>query len=76
MTFLPYRLRKAPDDPRIDSWVHFVALADSLGLVRSGGSDWHGAADGFRTLGSMRVPAAWLEAQDAILARRGAEWVA
>lgn len=61
----------APEDmTRLD------ALADALGLVRSGGSDWHGAVDGFRTLGSMRVPAAWLEAQDAMLARRAAEWVA
>lgn len=46
------------------------ALADHFGMVRSGGSDWHGAAEGPRTLGAMKVPMAWLEAQDALLARR------
>ncbi|MHB1224152.1 MAG: PHP domain-containing protein [Gemmatimonadaceae bacterium] len=46
------------------------ALVDHFGMVRSGGSDWHGAAEGPRTLGAMRVPMAWLEAQDALLARR------
>jgi 3',5'-nucleoside bisphosphate phosphatase len=44
------------------------ALADFLGLLPSGGSDWHGADDGPRTLGSMRVPAAWLARQDARVA--------
>jgi predicted metal-dependent phosphoesterase TrpH len=49
------------------------ALAQHFGLVRSGGSDWHGAADGPRTLGVMRVPLAWLEEQDArATARRAA----
>jgi pteridine reductase len=52
------------------------ALADALSLVRSGGSDWHGAVDGARVLGAMRVPVTWLEAQDARLARRDAERVA
>lgn len=46
------------------------ALADHFKLVRSGGSDWHGAADGARVLGSIKVPSAWLEAQDARLAGR------
>ena len=41
------------------------ALAGFFKLVQSGGSDWHGAADGPRVLGVMRVPAAWLDAQDA-----------
>lgn len=41
------------------------ALAAELGLVRSGGSDWHGAQSGPRTLGCMRVPEAWLAEQDA-----------
>ena len=47
-----------------------LALVDHLGLVPSGGSDWHGAADGARTLGVMRVPAAWLARQVERLARR------
>jgi predicted metal-dependent phosphoesterase TrpH len=40
------------------------ALADFFGLVPSGGSDWHGAADGPRRLGNMNVPIEWLERQD------------
>ena len=40
------------------------ALAGFLGLVPSGGSDWHGASEGPRVLGAMKVPAAWLERQD------------
>lgn len=46
------------------------ALADHFGMVRSGGSDWHGAVQGPRTLGAMRVPLAWLDAQDAALMAR------
>ena len=46
------------------------ALADHLGLVASGGSDWHGASDGPRTIGVMRVPYEVLEAQEARLAAR------
>ncbi len=45
-------------------------LAEFLDLVPSGGSDWHGADDGPRTLGSMRVPAEWLARQDARVAAR------
>jgi predicted metal-dependent phosphoesterase TrpH len=45
-------------------------LADHLGLVPSGGSDWHGSLDGPRTLGSMRVPDEWLARQDARVAER------
>jgi hypothetical protein len=41
------------------------ALADHLGLVPSGGSDWHGQSEGPRTIGSQHVPSAWLERQDA-----------
>ena len=41
-----------------------AALAERLGLVVSGGSDWHGAPDGPRTLGGMNVPHAWLDRQD------------
>ena len=40
------------------------ALTDFFGLVPSGGSDWHGAADGPRRLGMMNVPMEWLEKQD------------
>ena len=41
-----------------------TALADFFGLVPSGGSDWHGGADGQRKLGMMSVPMEWLERQD------------
>jgi predicted metal-dependent phosphoesterase TrpH len=40
------------------------ACVDQLGLVASGGSDWHGAADGPRTIGMMHVPIEWLRRQD------------
>lgn len=40
------------------------ALADHFHLVRSGGSDWHGAADGVRVLGSLKVPERWLRLQE------------
>lgn len=40
-------------------------LTEQLGMVASGGSDWHGAAEGSRTIGMMQVPAEWLERQDA-----------
>jgi hypothetical protein len=33
-------------------------------LIPSGGSDWHGAADGPRTIGMMHVPIDWLRRQD------------
>ena len=39
------------------------ALADHLGLVPSGGSDWHGATSGPRVLNVMRVPHEWLDRQ-------------
>ena len=47
------------------------AVAAQLGLVISGGSDWHGAADGPRTIGMMQVPGHWLALQDAHLAAFG-----
>jgi predicted metal-dependent phosphoesterase TrpH len=46
------------------------ALTDVFGLVPSGGSDWHGSAEGPRTIGSMQIPASWLERQDAVVASR------
>jgi hypothetical protein len=48
-----------------------LALVEHFGLVPSGGSDWHGVAEGGRTLGMMRVPVAWLERQDQAIAVRG-----
>lgn len=52
------------------------ALAAEFALVRSGGSDWHGGADGSRSLGMMRVPAQWLADQDARVAARRSQRVA
>ena len=53
------------------------ALVDFYRLVPSGGSDWHGASDGPRVLGVMRVPGDWLDRQDARVAdRRAAQRVA
>lgn len=46
-------------------------LCEQFGLVMSGGSDWHGAADGPRTIGMMQVPLEWLARQDAHLDARG-----
>lgn len=48
-----------------------AALARELELVPSGGSDWHGAAEGPRTIGMMQVPAEWLAQQEARLATLG-----
>lgn len=48
-------------------------LSREFGLLPSGGSDWHGVAEGPRRLGGQMVPLAWLLAQDAfIAAHRGA----
>lgn len=49
-----------------------AALVEHFGLVPSGGSDWHGATEGARTLGMMHVPAAWLDRQDARIRDRAA----
>lgn len=46
-------------------------LCEQFGLVMSGGSDWHGAAEGPRTIGMMHVPLEWLTRQDAHLHARG-----
>jgi len=51
-------------------------IASELGLVRSGGSDWHGAPDGARSLGMMRVPAQWLADHDERVATRRSRRVA
>jgi predicted metal-dependent phosphoesterase TrpH len=42
-----------------------MALVEHFRLVPSGGSDSHGASDPARTVGGMKVPAAWLEKQRA-----------
>jgi predicted metal-dependent phosphoesterase TrpH len=47
------------------------SLSEQLGLVVSGGSDWHGAAEGPRTIGMMQVPEDWLARQDARLVALG-----
>jgi predicted metal-dependent phosphoesterase TrpH len=49
-----------------------AALVEHFSLVPSGGSDWHGASDGPRTLGMMRVPAEWLGRQEGRLRVRAA----
>jgi 3',5'-nucleoside bisphosphate phosphatase len=41
------------------------ALADAMDLLPSGGSDWHGAAEGPRVLGAVKVPAEWADRQAA-----------
>jgi len=43
--------------------VRLATLAEHFDLLKSGGSDWHGALDGFRPLGCMHVPAPWMDAQ-------------
>jgi predicted metal-dependent phosphoesterase TrpH len=48
----------------VDEIVRLATLTDELGLVPSGGSDWHGSAEGYRALGSMKVSAEWLARQD------------
>jgi hypothetical protein len=48
------------------------ALVEHFSLVPSGGSDWHGAAEGPRILGMMRVPRAWLDRQDSRVRVRAA----
>ncbi|HEY0930278.1 MAG TPA: PHP domain-containing protein [Gemmatimonas sp.] len=41
-----------------------------LGVLPSGGSDWHGTTDGPRKLGGQQVPKSWLAMQDAVVASR------
>ena len=47
-----------------------AALSDFFKLVPSGGSDWHGSAEGPRMIGAMMIPYSWLEKQDALVASR------
>ncbi len=55
-----------------DDTARLGALADHLGLVPSGGSDWHGAPEGSRAIGCMRVPRSWLERQEERVRERAA----
>lgn len=59
-----------------EDMLRIEALADHFGLVKSGGSDWHGASSGPRVLGGMRVPAAWLDLQDARVEQHRARAIA
>lgn len=45
-------------------------IVTELGLLPSGGSDWHGTSDGYRRLGGQQVPLEWLTRQDAFIASR------
>jgi len=58
-----------------EDMLRIEALADHFGLVKSGGSDWHGASAGPRVLGGMRVPREWLDLQDARVGQRRADAV-
>lgn len=46
----------APDVERL------ARFCDEFGLVRSGGSDWHGEPESWKPLGCQHVPAPWLDA--------------
>lgn len=56
-----------------DEIVRLAALTEELGLVPSGGSDWHGGSEGYRSLGSMHVSIDWLERQDERLRHRAVQ---
>ncbi len=47
-----------------DEIARLGALTEELGLLPSGGSDWHGGEESYRALGSMKVSAEWLARQD------------
>jgi hypothetical protein len=53
-----------------DDMARLLALVEHFRLTPSGGSDWHGVAEGGRALGMMRVPASWLARQDEVVAER------
>lgn len=59
-----------------DDIQRLAALADFFGLLYSGGSDWHGLPGGYRSIGAMHVPGAWLDRQDEVVNRRRAAQVA
>src|SRR5690242_18351751 len=53
-----------------DDVTRLSALVEHFRLIPSGGSDWHGVAEGGRTLGMMHVPIAWLDRQEQVIAER------
>jgi predicted metal-dependent phosphoesterase TrpH len=55
-----------------EDMARILALVEHFSLVPSGGSDWHGAAEGPRVLGMMKVPAEWLARQDGRVGVRAA----
>lgn len=55
-----------------EDMARLLALVEHFGLVPSGGSDWHGAAEGSRVLGMMHVPLEWLDRQDGRVQARAA----
>ncbi len=55
-----------------EDMARLLALVEHFGLVPSGGSDWHGAAEGSRVLGMMHVPLDWLDRQDGRVQARAA----
>jgi predicted metal-dependent phosphoesterase TrpH len=58
-----------------DTRARLTALAAALGLLRTGGSDWHGEENGeggHAMLGSQAVPSEWLESLDQSLLERRA----
>lgn len=55
-----------------DEVAQLNALVEHFGLVPSGGSDWHGAPDGARAIGCMKIPAEWLDRQEARVREREA----
>lgn len=61
---------KHPSHSAADT-ARLAALARELDLVPSGGSDWHGASEGPRTIGMMQVPPEWLAQQEARLVSLG-----
>ncbi len=50
--------------------LRLAALADFFGILYSGGSDWHGAPNGMRTIGGMHIPPSWLDRQDELVMRK------
>jgi predicted metal-dependent phosphoesterase TrpH len=60
---------------RGDTRARLTALAATLGLLRTGGSDWHGEENGeggHAMLGSQDVPAEWLDTLDQSISERRA----
>jgi 3',5'-nucleoside bisphosphate phosphatase len=56
-----------------DDIARIRTFCEQLGLLQSGGSDWHGEMAGGRTLGGMNVPAAWVDRHEERLAARSGQ---